>query len=103
MSEQPNRADEVVAKEFWDGFIARNKSIIVDLMYGQLKSTVTCLTCRNLSITFDPYLMISLPITRQFTLKIGYVPYSIYKEDVPSTITEISIVPDASSTVKDLK
>lgn len=34
MSEQPNRADEVVAKEFWDGFIARNKSIIVDLMYG---------------------------------------------------------------------
>ena len=47
--------------------------------------------------------MISLPITRQFTLKLGYVPYSIYKEDAPSTITEISIVPDANSTVKDLK
>ena len=78
MNEQPNRADEIVAKEFWDGFIARNKSIIVDLMYGQLKSTVTCLTCRNLSVTFDPYLMISLPITRQFTLKLGYVPYTIY-------------------------
>jgi hypothetical protein len=34
MSEEPNQPDNVVAKEFWDAFIARNKSIIVDLMYG---------------------------------------------------------------------
>ena len=34
MSEEPDRSDAVVAKEFWDAFIARNKSIIIDLMYG---------------------------------------------------------------------
>lgn len=34
MSEEPNRPDVIVAKEFWDAFTARNKSIIVDLMYG---------------------------------------------------------------------
>ena len=42
MKDSDGRPDEVVAKEFWDGFRARNDSIIVDLMYGQYKSTVTC-------------------------------------------------------------
>jgi len=58
MEDKPNRPDNVVAKEFWDNYIARNKSIIVDLMFGQLKSTVTCLTCKNPYLTFDPQLMI---------------------------------------------
>ena len=56
MSEELNRPDDVVAKEYWDAFTARNRSIIVDLMYGQLKSTVRCLTCRNISTAFDPFL-----------------------------------------------
>ena len=36
-NDEPNRPDEVVAKEYWDNFLARNQSIITDLMYGQLK------------------------------------------------------------------
>jgi ubiquitin C-terminal hydrolase len=62
MSEEPNRPDAVVAQEFWDAFLARNRSIIVDLMYGQLKSTVTCLTCGRIATNFDPYLSVQLPI-----------------------------------------
>ena len=58
MSEEPNRSDAVVAKEFWDAFLARNRSIIVDLMYGQLKSTVTCLHCGRIATNFDPYLSV---------------------------------------------
>jgi len=34
MSEDTERPDAIVAKEYWDGFLARNASIIVDLMYG---------------------------------------------------------------------
>lgn len=58
MEDKPGRSDDLVAKEFWDNYIARNKSIIVDLMFGQLKSTVTCLKCNNPYLTFDPQLMI---------------------------------------------
>jgi ubiquitin C-terminal hydrolase len=54
MSEETGRPDEVVAKEYWDAYTARNKSMIVDLMTGQLKSTVTCLTCGWVSVAFDP-------------------------------------------------
>jgi len=78
MSEEPNRSDEVVSAEFWNAFIARNQSIIVDLMYGQLKSTVNCLDCGNISVTFDPYLSLSLPIPRPLKLEVIFVPYMVH-------------------------
>ena len=62
MSEDQNRPDSAIAKEFWEAFTARNQSIIVDLMYGQLKSTVTCLTCGRVAKNFDPFLSIQLPL-----------------------------------------
>ena len=34
MNENPDRKDAEVAKDFWDNFLARNQSMIVDLMYG---------------------------------------------------------------------
>lgn len=80
MSEELNRPDHVVAKEFWDAFTARNKSIIVDLMYGQLKSTVTCHQCHNVSTTFDPFLSICLPIVKGITQELEWnvVPYDTH-------------------------
>ena len=68
IDDKPGRPEKEVAEEFWNGFLARNQSVIVDLMYGQLKSTVNCLTCDKVATTFDPFLSISLPITRQTTL-----------------------------------
>jgi len=54
MQDKPNRPDKEIADEFYANFLARNQSIIVDLMYGQLKSTVTCTECKNPQLTFDP-------------------------------------------------
>jgi ubiquitin carboxyl-terminal hydrolase 6/32 len=34
------RKDEEVSKEYWEGFLRREKSIFIDLFYGQLKSRV---------------------------------------------------------------
>lgn len=34
MQDSNNRPDEIVAKEFWEGHLKRNQSIIVDLMQG---------------------------------------------------------------------
>lgn len=56
------RSDFVVAKESWLNHLARNQSIVVDLMHGQYKSTLKCPTCQQFSITFDPYLMVQLGI-----------------------------------------
>jgi ubiquitin carboxyl-terminal hydrolase 4/11/15 len=56
------RPDEVVAKESWEQFLMRNQSIIVDLMYGQYKSRLQCPKCAKVSVTFDPFLMVPLPV-----------------------------------------
>lgn len=74
MSEEEGRTDQVVSKEFWDAHLARNKSIIVDLMMGQLKSTVTCLTCKRIATAFDPYLSVCLPIMKEETLELVFMP-----------------------------
>jgi ubiquitin carboxyl-terminal hydrolase 4/11/15 len=81
MSEEPNRPDKVVAKEYWDAFTARNQSIITDLMYGQLKSTVTCLSCSRIATAFDPYLSVCLPIHKEEFLNLVFVP-SVMHENV---------------------
>lgn len=48
-------------------------------MYGQLKSTVKCLECGNISITFDPFLTLSLPITKPSYFKVPFVPYELFR------------------------
>ncbi|PKU81052.1 ubiquitin carboxyl-terminal hydrolase 5 [Dendrobium catenatum] len=56
------RPDEEVADEYWANHIARNNSIIVDVCQGQYKSTLVCPVCRKVSVTFDPFMYLSLPL-----------------------------------------
>eukprot|EP01080_Neovahlkampfia_damariscottae_P004225 gene4225-7562_t len=55
--------DEKVSKSTWDYHLQRNKSIIVDNFHGQLKSTLICPDCKNISIKFDPFMYLSLPLS----------------------------------------
>jgi len=56
------RSDEQLAAEQWRIHLLRNKSIIVDLLQGQLRSSVSCKTCKEESVTFDPFMTLSLPL-----------------------------------------
>ena len=56
------RPDDVVADEAWEGHLKRNQSIVVDLFQGQLKSALQCPVCDNLSVTFDPFMYLSVPL-----------------------------------------
>ena len=75
-----DRPDQEVSQEFWEGFKKREKSIFVDLFYGQLKSRVQCTKCDKVSIAFDPFNMLSLPIpqgVREVKFSIKYYPRSL--------------------------
>lgn len=63
--EADGRPDKVVAEESWDIFSRRNKSKIVDLFYGQYKSNLRCPKCEKQSITFDPFVYLSVPLPRE--------------------------------------
>ena len=56
------RPDHVVAAESWEGHEKRNRSIIVDLLHGQLKSTLRCKECKFVSVSFDPFTFLTLPL-----------------------------------------
>ncbi|KAL6567025.1 hypothetical protein OROMI_015429 [Orobanche minor] len=56
------RPDEEVADEYWRNHLARNDSIIVDVCQGQYRSTLVCPICRKVSVTFDPFMYLSLPL-----------------------------------------
>ncbi|XP_010267703.1 PREDICTED: ubiquitin carboxyl-terminal hydrolase 5 isoform X2 [Nelumbo nucifera] len=68
------RPDEEVADEYWANHIARNDSIIVDVCQGQYKSTLVCPVCGKVSVTFDPFMYLSLPLqsttTRTMTVTV---------------------------------
>nr|POE89444.1 ubiquitin carboxyl-terminal hydrolase 8 [Quercus suber] len=57
-----DRPDREVADEYWRNHLTRNDSIIVDVCQGQYKSTLVCPLCRKVSVTFDPFMYLSLPL-----------------------------------------
>lgn len=52
----------------WNNFLKRNQSIMVDLFYGQYKTTISCTICNNKSINFSIYLSLQLPISKEFSI-----------------------------------
>ena len=51
-----------MAAESWGNYLKRDRSVIVDLFQGQLKSTVTCTECGCQSSKFEAFMYLSLPV-----------------------------------------
>ncbi|XP_041110339.1 ubiquitin carboxyl-terminal hydrolase 15-like isoform X2 [Polyodon spathula] len=75
LKDTEGRPDKVVAEEAWEIHLKRNDSIIVDIFHGLFKSTVVCPVCCKVSVTFDPfcYLTIPLPMKKERTLEVYLV------------------------------
>lgn len=50
------------ARKQWEIYKLRNDSVIVDLFQGQYRSTLVCPECGKVSIKFDPFMYLTLPI-----------------------------------------
>ena len=89
-----------LAEKSWEGYKLRNDSVIVDLFQGQYQSTLICPECQKVclpvcssllqsypfqvSITFDPfmYLTLPLPIQKKWTHDIYYIPWDLEEPHV---------------------
>ncbi|XP_068160607.1 ubiquitin carboxyl-terminal hydrolase 19 isoform X2 [Antennarius striatus] len=77
------RLDEVVAEEAWQRHKMRNDSFIVDLFQGQFKSKLVCPTCSKVSITFDPFLYLPVPLPqKQKMLSVFYFAKEPHKKPI---------------------
>lgn len=52
------------SRKAWNSYLTLNDSVVTDIFAGQLQSTLECLTCRNKSFCFDPFLDLSVPIPK---------------------------------------
>lgn len=57
-----DESDDQASLRWWESHLKRENSIIVDLFHGQYKSIIECPVCKRVSITFDPFMFLSLPI-----------------------------------------
>lgn len=73
----PGTSEEKCAELAWKYHLLRNQSVIVDMMQAQYKSTLCCPKCNNISVTYDPYMMLSLPIPQNevYSALYYYLPY----------------------------
>lgn len=105
--EKPDSTDEMVndpeairglAAQVWDIHKKRDDSIISDLFTGLYKSTLVCPECDKVSITFDPFtnLTLPLPIQNIWCRKIKYFPLN----DVPVTI---NVELDKTASIRNMK
>ncbi|KAJ2487589.1 hypothetical protein IWW37_005186 [Coemansia sp. RSA 2050] len=94
------RPDVEVANEQWDIYKRRNDSVVVDLFQGQYRSTLVCPICSHTSVTFDPfmYLTLPLPVQRQKWLEVLFIPVNT---DVHATRMRLLALKDDS--IKQLK
>ncbi|ETE62586.1 Ubiquitin carboxyl-terminal hydrolase 15, partial [Ophiophagus hannah] len=75
LKDADGRPDKIVAEEAWENHLKRNDSIIVDIFHGLFKSTLVCPECAKISVTFDPfcYLTLPLPMKKERSLEVYLV------------------------------
>jgi len=59
------KPNEEIANQSWNFHLQRNDSYFVKNFMGQFKSKVACMECGKISLTFDPYMYLSLPIPKE--------------------------------------
>jgi ubiquitin carboxyl-terminal hydrolase 4/11/15 len=93
-------SDEVREKEAWGIHKNRNDSVIVDWFQASLKSTLVCPTCDRVSVTFDPFMYLSLPLPMKIDRSI---PLTLIPQDVLKPITKYLVKVPKTGTIGTLK
>ncbi|RDA90676.1 hypothetical protein CP533_4663 [Ophiocordyceps camponoti-saundersi (nom. inval.)] len=105
--EKPDSTDDMINKpeairemaaQVWDITRRRDASVIADLFTGMYKSTLKCPECGKISITFDPFnnLTLPLPMENMWTRQVKFFPLN----DVP---VKLDVELPKHSTVESLK
>ena len=77
-----------IAKETWEKYLLRNRSVIVNLFQGQLKSTLVCPDCEKVSRVFDPFMYLSLPLPIE---KTRWLTVHLVRLDPATVVEKVSI------------
>ncbi len=105
--EKPDSTDDMInnpaavremAAKVWDITKKRDDSVIADLFTGMYKSTLVCPVCDKVSITFDPFnnLTLPLPVANVWSKEVKFFPLN----DAP---VEVVVDLDKNSSIRAMK
>ena len=61
----PARLKEAIeADRYWEKYLAKNKTVVAHSFQGQFKNTVICGFCNHVSVSFEPFMYLSVPLPR---------------------------------------
>ncbi|CAE7825909.1 UBP8 [Symbiodinium necroappetens] len=94
------KSEEARAREMWEQHRRRSDSEIVDLFQFQIRSELECPVCRNVSVTFDPIMYLTLPVPKP--------PHSVSVRVVPADyplapLTAIDLEVAETATMEELE
>jgi ubiquitin carboxyl-terminal hydrolase 4/11/15 len=90
---------ESVAEKIWSNHKLRHDSIIVDNFQGLLKSRIVCPLCNHVSITFDPYMFLSIPLP---TAQERIITFKMLYNNHDRPITEYGVRVTQAGSLSDL-
>ena len=70
---QDNETDVEASNRWWEIYLKRDNSIITDLFLGQYKSTLKCPFCDRVSITYDQFSSLELPLENKCFFGTSYI------------------------------
>lgn len=103
-ADEDNLPDEEKAARQWERYRASNRSLIVDVFEGQLRSQITCCQCGASSTKFEPFRYLSVPIPSNHvdraTLRVVFFPVPFSRGEERPQLQRFSVCVPKSSTVQ---
>lgn len=93
-------ASAELARRAWSDYTDANQSIITSTFSAQLHSTLRCNQCKQESKTFEPYLLLSLPIPQKI-IKPVFITV-VFLNQSPKQL-KIGLCLPVTNTVKDVR
>lgn len=102
--DEDNLPDNEKAARQWERYRAQNRSLVVDIFEGQLRSQLTCCQCGCSSSTFEPFRYLSVPIPSNHVdravLRIVLFALPFARGDERPQLMRYSVAVPKSSTVQ---
>jgi ubiquitin C-terminal hydrolase len=97
---RPSQSSSELARRAWLEYIDANQSIITSIFSAQLHSTLRCHQCKKESKTFEPYLLLSLPIPQKI-IKPVFITV-VFLNQSPKQL-QIGLCLPITNTIKDVR
>lgn len=99
----PGSSEERFYQQFKENHLSRNNSFIQDLFYGHFRTVTTCPTCSHVSLKFEPFSMVSLPIPNQTKEAIMTVTFYYIQEHTLYNLVKVDCSMPKDTTLRAIR